>query len=343
VLHLRDTRATGPDRLRVQVIAALERGPRGVLPVLASAALITGSAGLALIDAESAPGRQPLGNLIAAVGLAALLVAALVVLGADRDGRIWRRGDPWPAAAAVRPSSSRRDLLTVVMLATSGLLPALLLPVHYLAARTHPPTRTWLLYGFLDKRWLTSLYVVAVVAPPLLLVLAARVVDTAQPRPVSWRAWSRRLVPRDTGAAPSYERAGWSGAAATALKVACAVLVAWYFFGPPWTLPPDPIGYHETQAMGGVQGLATGSPPYLDAAAYQYGPGTEVVDYLAARAMHAMSVDGMRETSLLYAWAAAALFLAVLALRAGPIIAVVTALAAFTVFPTFQLFRYTPA
>ena len=353
----RDAGPEIPDRLRVRAIAALEAGPRGVLPLLAGVGVVTGSAGLALLLGRGGP-APPRGNVAAGLALAAVLLAALAALAALWVGRVRRarrrggpgappRGDsavpfrPHGTAPASRVSSAQRDLLTAVMLAAAGVLPALLLPVHYLAARTRPPGETWLAYGFLDKRWITSLYLVTMVGTPLVLLLAARVVATAHGRPESWRSWLGALVPRDAPAPPRGDRR--HSAPASALTLLGAALIAWYFFGPPWNLPPDPIGYHETQAMGGVQGLATGSPPYIGTAAYQYGPGTEVADYLVARAAHAMSVDGLRTASLVFAWIAATMFLGTLAVRTRPLAAAVTAVAAFTLFPAFQLLRFTAA
>jgi hypothetical protein len=129
--------------------------------------------------------------------------------------------------------------------------------------------------------------------------------------------------------------------AAVGLKLLCAVVVAAYFLAPPWNLPASALGYHETQTMGGVQAIATGSLPYIDAAAIQYGPGTELANYAFITGTHQMSVDGLRQTSLLFAWVAGTLFLGALYLRVRPLAAAVTTVAAFTLFPTLQMFHFT--
>src|SRR4029079_9663903 len=60
----RDAGPEIPDRLRVRAIAALEAGPRGVLPLLAGVGVVTGSAGLALLLGRGGP-APPRGNVAA--------------------------------------------------------------------------------------------------------------------------------------------------------------------------------------------------------------------------------------------------------------------------------------
>ncbi|MEA2450277.1 MAG: hypothetical protein QOG63_2209, partial [Thermoleophilaceae bacterium] len=126
---------------------------------------------------------------------------------------------------------------------------------------------------------------------------------------------------------------------AIALKLACAVAVAAYFFGPPWSLPASPIDYHETNTLGGVQAIRDGALPYLDSAAVQYGPGAQVFNYLYATATGHLSVDGFREVTLIFHWLAATLFLGALYARVRPLVAALTTLAAVTLFPTLQMFH----
>ena len=94
--------------------------------------------------------------------------------------------------------------------------------------------------------------------------------------------------------------------------------------------------------MGGVQAVRTGSLPYLDAAAVQYGPAAQLANAAYVAVAGRVSVDGFRETSLLLHWIAATLFLGALVLRVRPLVAAVTALAAITVFPTLQSFAVRP-
>jgi hypothetical protein len=310
--------------LRVQ--DTLDRGPQGLLPILAGMALFVGAAGLLLIFAESASGPQPALNSVAKACLAVL--ACLGVAGLVSTLVLRRRGSPAP-----------RDVLTSAMLAATALLPVLLIPVHYLAARTHPTTLRWNSYGFLDKRWLTSLFLISTLGVVLLLAVAWRVVTTARLRPASWREWFAAMVPAEVEDAAEPEPAPRSRRwRSTGLKVLCAAVVATYFFGPPWNLPSRPLDYHETNSMGGVQAINTGSTPYIGAAAVQYGPAAQVASYAYVHATGQVSVDGLREVNLVFNWLAAFLFLAALYVRAGPAVAAVTTVAAVTIFPTLQIF-----
>ena len=72
-----------------------------------------------------------------------------------------------------------------------------------------------------------------------------------------------------------------------------------------------PIDYHEALTMGGVQAVRTGSIPYIDAAAVQYGPLAQVANVAYVGLTGRLSVDGFREVTLLFQWLAATLFEAV--------------------------------
>src|SRR6476661_1416126 len=126
------------DRARLRAVAAIDAGPAGVLPVPAVVALLVGAAGLLILLSGSASGPQPRANEAMKWCLVALLAAAIAGLAARRR------------LARSRP----RDWLTAAMLAATVLLPLLLVPIYYMAARTHPPALHWLSYGYLDKRWL---------------------------------------------------------------------------------------------------------------------------------------------------------------------------------------------
>jgi hypothetical protein len=327
------------DRMRTRAIAATASGPAAVAPVLAAVALLVGVAGELLLVWGSAPGPRPAVNEVAVWCLRALGAAGVAGLVAQRR---WRRAGRAGATPLPR-EPARRDLLTAAILAAAVVLPVLLLPIHYLAARTRPSTLEWNHYGFWDKRWLTSLFLVATIGSALALAVAARAVATALQQPGSWREWATELVPARGrgGEGDSAPAAARSRRAAGALKLLCAAAVAAYFFGPPWHLPSTPIDYHEALTMGGVQAVRTGSLPYLGDAAVQYGPATQLVNAAYVAVVGPVSVDGFRETSLLLHWIAATLFLGALFLRVRPLIAGVTALAAITVFPTLQSFAVT--
>jgi hypothetical protein len=337
MLGLRRGSSSLPDRLRETSIAALEAGPRGVLPLLAGVSLFVGAVGVLLLLVESAPGSRPQVNEIALWGLAALAVAGLAGLIASRR----RKRDV---------NSSGGHLLTTAMLAGAALLVLLLVPVHFLAARTHASPLTWNFYGFLDKRWLTSSFLLLTIGLALLVVLAGKVVETARLQPESWRDWLRKLAPaqpsvadgQDSEDEESTEGSPWRPRVIVALKVVGALVVATLFFGPPWHLAAAPLDYHETNTMGGVQAIRTGSLPYIDSAAVQYGPGAQVANDVYAAATGKLSVEGFREVTLIFHWVAAALFLVALFLRASPLVAAVATIAAITLFPTLQFFHVGP-
>jgi hypothetical protein len=306
-----------------------------MLPILAAVALVAGVAGDLLLVRGSAPGAPaPFDDLalwclraLAALGLAGLVVAWFV---RRRAAEIDLPREP-----------ARRDLLTAAMLAVAVVLPVLLLPIHYMAARTHPTPLVWNHYGFLDKRWLVGLFLIATIGSALALAVAARVVLTALQAPGSWREWIAELVPaQGRGAEDEAAPGGWTP---TALKLLCAVAIAAYFVGPPWHVSPSPIDYHEALTMGGVQAVRTGSLPYIGPAAVQYGPASQLANAAFVGATGHVSVDGFRQATLVFHWLAATLFLGALFLRVRPLVAAVTALAALTIFPTLQLFAFTPA
>lgn len=329
-------RGTTSDRLRQWAIAVVASGPVGVARGLAVVAVFVGAAGELLLELGSAAGARPQVNEIALWCLRGLAAAGLAGLLADGVRR--RRSGPAVAPALAR-EPTRRDFLTAAMLAAALVLVVALVPVYFLAARTHPTALTWNHFGFRDKRWLTSLFLCATAGSAMALAVAARAVAIALQEPPSWRAWFLGLVPaRPRGAAGEVPPRRW---AATAAKLVGAAALAGYFFGPPWNLPRSAIDYHEALTMGGVQAIRDGAIPYMDAAAVQYGPVAQMANYAYAHAAGRLSIDGFREVTLLFQWLAATIFLGALFLRVRPLVAAVTALAAFLVFPTLQTFVVT--
>jgi hypothetical protein len=275
-----------------------------------------------LLQLDSAGGPQPRENAIALWVARALVVVALVALAARR--RIRRR---------------HGELGAAVLITAAVLLVALLVPVRFLAARTHPTTLVWNHFGFLDRRWLTSLFLIATAGTALALATASGIVAGALRRPPTWRDWWAELVPaRASAGPPPPER---RGALRTALTLLCGAALAAYFFAPPWHVAHTPLDYHEALTLGGVQAVRTGTLPYVDAAAVQYGPLAQLLNAGYAGLTGHVSVDGFREVTLLFQWLAATIFVCALALRVRPVVAVVTTLAAIVVFPTLQTFAIT--
>jgi hypothetical protein len=315
----RDTRA---DRLRARAVSVVAAGPGALAPFVAAVAALAGVAADLLLQLGSATGSQPRENTIALWAARALVVVALVVAAARR--RIRGRGGELGAA--------------VLVAAAVGLV-ALLVPVRFLAARTHPTTLVWNHFGFLDRRWLTSLFLIATAGVALALATASGIVAGALRRPPTWRDWWAALVPARASAGPlAPER---RGALRTAVTLLCGAALAAYFFAPPWHVAHTPLDYHEALTLGGVQAVRTGTLPYVDAAAVQYGPLAQLLNAGYAGLTGHVSVDGFREVTLLFQWLAATIFVCALALRVRPLVAAVTAVAAIVIFPTLQTFALT--
>jgi hypothetical protein len=293
---------------RRRAAAAIAAGPGALVAPAAAVALFAGAAADLILQLGSASGAQPHENTIALWVARAVAVIGLAVLLA-RPHRRWRRTP---------------GLASAVLLAIPVVFIALLIPVAFLAARTHPTTLVWNHFGFLDRRWLTSLFLIATAGVALALATAAG------------------LVARITNEPPRAveEPRQWRPNAAVALV--CGAAVAAYFFAPPWHLAHTPIDYHEALTMGGVQAVREGTVPYVDAAAVQYGPLAQLINVWYAAITGHVSVDGFREVTLLFQWLAATIFVCALALRVRPVVAAVTALAAIVVFPTLQTFAITP-
>jgi hypothetical protein len=303
--------------MRRRAIAAINAGPVALVPVVAVLALVVGGVALLVLGQAANGAGRWVARGVAAAGVVAL-VAWFVA---------WRRRPPRPAG----------ELATAALLAAAIVLVALLVPVYFLVARTHPPDVVWNHFGFLDRRWLTSLFMIATAGSALALASAAQVAAVARREPPSWRAWLAGVFPgRGSGepaAAPPRRRAR------TALCLLAGAAFAAYFFAPPWHLADTPIDYHEALTMGGVQAVREGSLPYLDAASVQYGPLAQLANVAYVGLADRVSVDGFREVTLLFQWLAATLFACALAVRVRPVVAVVTALAAVLAFPTLQTFE----
>ena len=115
-----------------------------------------------------------------------------------------------------------------MLLALGVVLIALLVPVYLLVARTHPPAVTWNHFGFLDRRWLTSLFMIATAGGALALATSAQVVAVARRSPASWLAWLAGVFPVRAGgeptAAPSRR---WGRTSLTLVGAAAQFIVRW--------------------------------------------------------------------------------------------------------------------
>jgi hypothetical protein len=244
---------------------------------------------------------------------------------------------PWPARLdALAPPRTRSSIL----LALAAWFPLLVVPAYLAARSTFAPTVEWnRAFGFMDKRWETSLYTLGTLAPILLLLGSARLLEVEGGARARLGALLRGAE-RTPAVPPPDLRLG------TVFRIAGGVLtaaaLAYYFFGPPWHLERNaaPIDYHEDVHLGAFQAISRGDTPYIGPAAVQYGPGAQLLEYLYMRHVGGFSVVGMRESFALFHWAGATVFLVALFLRFRFVQALATSLLAALIYPTLQLFGF---
>jgi hypothetical protein len=223
----------------------------------------------------------------------------------------------------------------------------------------------WIAFGYLDKQWMTSAYLLGALAPMLLLVAAARVLAAGREHPASWRSWLAGLAPRgaprgrppglapwEVAAAPpaSQARAPWrSLARAPAVRATAGILtslaIAWYLYGPPWYLSqPDAagIGSQEDVFLSGFQAISRGAVPYIGPASVQYGPGAQLLSYLYMRHIGGFSVVGFRESWATFQVAGATILFVVFFLAFGYLRGLIATLASALIYPALPSVGFQP-
>jgi hypothetical protein len=252
-----------------RTLQILDAGPRPFFQ--AALVSLTAACGLAILIALQI---RPAGPLpwtqreviiisLAGLGVVGVLTLATVLIPASiRSALIDRVVAPQQRAA--------------IWLALTIWFPLLAFIAYYRAESTLPLTQHWIAFGYADKRWLTATFLLGALAPMVLLVGAARVLEAGRKQPASWRSWLRDLTPRrlpravtsgaitadaitadaitadaeaaDTRAADeAAARDGALSAAARRFRGAAgfirvtaglltAVGLAYYFYGPPWYL-----------------------------------------------------------------------------------------------------------
>lgn len=318
-----------------KAVAAANAAP----PAVDRAAL--GSLGLtAVLTIAIALGIRPGGSLPRTqVGLLTGAFAALVVVAA---AALVRQLRPRPTGGV--ESSHDHETRRAVCAALAVWFPLLLVPIYLSARSTQAPSEEWLGFGFMDKRWETATYFLGALAPMFLVVVSARLLETARERPTTWRAWIADAFGGAPPRAVPRPNASVRALAPRALGVACAVALAWYFYGPPWFLDryDGPVDYHEAVHFGGLQAIASGKPPYVGPGAVQYGPGTQFAMYLYMRHVGTFSIVGTREAWALLHWVGVTIFFVALVLAFGFARGIIAATVAIFVYPTLQLFHFVP-
>jgi hypothetical protein len=236
-----------------------------------------------------------------------------------------------------------RDLASVALLVATAGATLLVVPTYFFVRSTTATGSEWAIYGGVDRRWMTSLFLLGALGPAVLGTLAAALIRVAAHRPTTWRALVQSVPVRSAteAAAPSEPRSRRANAL-TAAKVALGLGIAYYFYGPPWYLSAyhGGIDYHEDVWLAGLQAIARGNVPYIYAANVQYGPGSQLAMYGYMRSIGGFTIIGFRETFALFQWAGASIFFAVLFARFRLVWGLVTGLLAVLVFPTLQMLRF---
>jgi hypothetical protein len=359
--------APGPSRKHsllgraVRIVAA---GPRyfyrSALASLAATCLL--AIPIAVDVRPPGPLPRPQQVMIAAA-LAGLCLVVLLALA----GLVWPPGRRGPGLDRIAAPEQR----AAIWLALTAWFP-LLLVVAYLRARaTLPPSVVWIAFGYLDKRWVTSAYMLGILAPMLLLVVAARVLAAGRERPRSWRSWLSGLAPCRPDAVPPQgappagapgpetaqaqraapARAAWRAVAGTPAARAAAgavtsIAIAWYCYGPPWYLGRSgaggPIGSQEDIFLSGFQAISKGAIPYLGPASVQYGPGTQQLSYLYMRHIGTFSVVGFRESWATFQWVGATILFVVFFLAFGYLRGLVATLLSVLIYPAAPAMGFQP-
>jgi hypothetical protein len=332
--------AVRPTRARRSLGWFLRAVDAGTGPFARAAAISLGATAIlsiAITLAVRPPGSLPRSQTVV-IGIA---LAALCLVGMLGVVSMW-----WPADSRARLLDRVAAPATraAIWLSLAVWFPLLLISAYLKARATEPPTVEWLAFGFLDKRWETSVYLLGTLAPMLLVVAAVRVLDAGREHPESWRAWLKSAVATGRAAevaAPDLRRIT---VARVAVGVVTAVALAYYFYGPPWYLDRNAggIDYHEDVHFGGLQAISQGHVPYTGPAAIQYGPGAQLLSYLYMRHVGTFSVLGARESWALFHWVGATIFFVVLFLTLGYVRGLIGALVAALVYPTLQLFGFEP-
>jgi hypothetical protein len=163
-----------------RTLRVVDDGPRpfsraAVVSLAATSVLALGIAAL-IRPQGTLPQTQ---RYLMAGALAGLGLSAVLGLAAAGRSRPWTWVD---RVAAPRDRSA-------IWLALTAWFPLLLLVVYYLARSTFPPPVRYVYFPYDDKRWETTAYLLGVLAPPILLTTAARVLIVGRGKPPTWRAW----------------------------------------------------------------------------------------------------------------------------------------------------------
>jgi hypothetical protein len=166
-----------------RTLRIVDEGPRpfyraAVVSLAATSVLAMGVAAL-IRPHGSLPGtqRQMIAGALAGLCLSAILRLASLVAGGRSPSGTWL-----DRVAAPRERAA-------IWLALAAWFPFLLMVVYYRTRATFPPPVRYVYFPYDDKRWETAAYLLGVLAPAILLTIAARVLIVGRDKPPTWRAW----------------------------------------------------------------------------------------------------------------------------------------------------------
>lgn len=322
-------RSSGPADLCRAASTAVRGGPARVLPAVLAIVLFAAGAIAVILTVAPHSGPQPTLNEWVrgtAAGICVIIgVGSVLFLRGPRSESPARASDPGKVTA----------LLSVAVLCL-----LLLVPAYLLAARTYPSTENWIGYGFFDKRWMVATFMLGSLGAMVVLTAMSQVVAGAATAPRSWRGWGGAAFRSAEKPAQGSRTAAISRVRAVGLAAAGLVLAA-YFFAPPWHVALSAVNIHETPMMAGVQGIANGATPYIGSAAVQYGPGSELIHYLYLH-VFGFNLESFRESTVLLFWLAASIFFVTVLFRLPLKLALITCFVSVLLFPALQVVSFQP-
>jgi len=227
-----------------------------------------------------------------------------------------------------------------------SLIPSFLVSVWagLLFIRRVPEADMWMLFEFLDKRWLITLYFAWYLIFPVgvACVLGLRMKDDGlfQSRDVPVNVELTFDSERPQGFLHSSLLHRIDLGRITVFLVILASI--WYLWGPPFGQGPTNslVDYHEVVHWKGIQASLVGSTPYIGAGSNQYGPATQLIQVLLLKYVFEPSVETIRLSSYVIHFAALLFFVVVACLFMEKLSAVLAFVSAVIVYPSFSFFRY---
>ena len=174
--------------LLARMLRIVDVGPRPFFQAALVSLAVT--AGLAIMIALQV---RPVGPLprpqrdIITIGLVALGVVGVLTLATVLV--------PARIRAAVVDRLAAPQQRAAIWLALTVWFPLVDVIAYYRGESTLPSTQVWIAFGYQDKRWLVAAYLIGALAPMVLLVGAARVLEAGRTHPASWGSWLRELAP----------------------------------------------------------------------------------------------------------------------------------------------------